>query len=233
VAKGHFARDCANRRQRQADRNATPNVEFRAGQGKVNEPTPRTRQNVVHGRRSTEQALKLATDGRDNSARHPYFTKDAARNKKSGYLNGVPIVRAVIGRPRTVLVDTGSSISLIQPGICTSEITRESVTSFGVTGDELRVKGIQRVIVIINGETYTHEFCVCDLATEADAIVGRDFLKKMDATLDFEKGTVWLKTAGKVYHGPLRERRWESRRTSARAALSLHPRRRLWQARIQ
>jgi len=29
---GHFARDCANRRQRQADSNATPNVVFRVGQ---------------------------------------------------------------------------------------------------------------------------------------------------------------------------------------------------------
>jgi hypothetical protein len=109
------------------------------------------------------------------------------------YLNGAPIVRAVIGRrPRTVLVDTGSSISLIQPGVCTSEINRASVTPFGVTGDELRVKGEQRVIITINGETYNHEFCVCDLATDADVIVGTDFLRKMDATLDFERGKLWL-----------------------------------------
>jgi len=56
-----------------------------------------------------------------------------------------------------------------------------------VTGDELRVEEVQLVIITINGETYTHEFCVCDLATNADVIVERDFLKKMDAKLDFEK----------------------------------------------
>ena len=54
---GHFARDCANRRQREADSNATSNVEFRAGKGKVNEPTPRTRQNIVHGRHSMKPVL--------------------------------------------------------------------------------------------------------------------------------------------------------------------------------
>jgi len=90
-------------------------------------------------------------------------------------LNGAPIVRAAIGRPRTVLVDTGSSISLIQPGVSTTEITHASVTPFGITGDELPVKGEQRVIITINGETYTHMFCVCELATEADVIIGTDF----------------------------------------------------------
>jgi len=159
------------------------------------------------------------------TARHLYCTKDAARNKESEYLNGAPIVLAVTGgRPRTVLLDTGSSISLIQPGVCTSEITRASVTPFEVTGDELRVKGEQRVIIIINGETYNHEFCVCDLATEADVIVGRDFLKKMEATLDFEKGTLWLKRTGKVDHDPLRRGRCESRRTAARAAIRVFSR---------
>jgi len=92
---GHFAHDCANRRQRQADSNPTPNVEFRASQGKVNEPPPHAMQNIVHGRCSTEQALKQATDRRDESARHLYFVKDDARNKESqlDYLNVVPIVR--------------------------------------------------------------------------------------------------------------------------------------------
>ena len=109
----------------------------------------------MHGSRSTGLALKPATDGRGDSASHLYSTKDAARNKESqlDYLNGVRVVRAVIGgRPRTVLVDTGSSISLIQPGVCTSEITRASITPFGVTGDELRVNGEQVVLTQLIGK---------------------------------------------------------------------------------
>ena len=91
---GHFARDCANRRQRQTDSYATSNVELRIGQGKVNEPTPRSWQNVVHGRCTMEQTYELETDGRDDSARHLYYSKDAARNKESELdcLNGAPSV---------------------------------------------------------------------------------------------------------------------------------------------
>ena len=62
-------------------------------------------------------------------------------------LNGAPIVRAVIGgRIRNVLVDTGSSISLIQLGVSSTEINRATVTPYGVTGEELRVQGEQVVI---------------------------------------------------------------------------------------
>ena len=61
------------------------------------------------------------------------------------YLNGAPVVRAEIeGRPRVCLVDTGSSVSLVQPGVSASRLDRAIVTPFGVTGDELRVKGEQR-----------------------------------------------------------------------------------------
>ena len=139
-------------------------------------------------------------------------------------LNGAPIVRAVIGGSlRTVLVYTGSSISLIQPGVCSTEINRATVTPYGVTGEELRVQGKQVVILTINGETYTHEFCVCELATEADAIIGTDFLRKMDAILDFDRGKLLLKKAGKPDRDPLRGRRHESRGTAARAALTVFP----------
>ena len=87
-----------------------------------------------------------------------------------------------------ILVDTGSSLSLIQPGVCTSVVNSATVTPYGVTGDELPLKGMQRVTFTIKGETYTHDFCVCAVATEADAILGTDFLSKMDARLDFENG---------------------------------------------
>ena len=137
-------------------------------------------------------------------------------------LNVAPIVRAVIGDCfHTVLLDTGSSISLIQAGVCSSEINRATVTPYGVTGEELRVQEEQVVIITINGESYTHEVCVCELATEADAIIGTDFLRKMDAILDFDRGNLLLKTAGKIDHDPLRGRPRESRGPAARAALTV------------
>ena len=41
------------------------------------------------------------------------------------YLNGAPVVRSIIeGRPRVMLVNTGSSVSLIQPGVSASKLNR-------------------------------------------------------------------------------------------------------------
>ena len=138
------------------------------------------------------------------------------------YLQGAPVVRAVIGGCfHTVLLDTGSSILLIQPGLCSTKINRATVTPYGVTGDELRVKGEQRVIITINGETYTHDFCVCSVATEADAILGTDFLLKMDARLDFENGKFCLKRAEKVGHDHPKGKHCESQGTAARSALTV------------
>jgi len=132
------------------------------------------------------------------------------------------VVRAVIGgRFRTVLLDTGSSISLIQPGVCSTEMSRATVTPYGVTGEELRVQGEQVVIFTINGETYTHHFCVCNVATEANAILGTDFLLKMDARLDFENGKFCLKRADKVGHDHPKGEHCESQGTAARAALTV------------
>jgi hypothetical protein len=136
-------------------------------------------------------SFKLEADGREGSARHLYLTKDTACYKECqvDYLNVAPIVRAVIeGRPCTILLDTGSSISLIQPGVSVSGMSRASATPFGMTGDELSVRGEQLVTFTINGETYSHEFCVCDLSTDAEAIIETDFLSKMNANLDLKAG---------------------------------------------
>jgi len=77
------------------------------------------------------------------------------------YLNGAPVLRSIIeGRPRVILVDTGSSISLIQPGVSASNLNQAIVTPFGITGDELQVKGEQRVPITVNGKDFVHVFCV-------------------------------------------------------------------------
>jgi len=120
-----------------------------------------------------------------------------------------------------ILVDTGSSLSLIQPGVCTSIVSRATVTSYGVTGDELRVKGEQRVTYTIKGETYTHDFCVCNVATEADTILGTDLLLKIEARLEFEKGKFCVRRAEKVGHDHPKGEHCESQGTAARAALTV------------
>jgi len=99
-----------------------------------------------------------------------------------------------------ILVDTGSSVSLIQPGVSASQLNQAVVTPFGVTGDELRVKGEQRVTFTLNGKEFVHVFCVCTIATEVDAILGMDFLRTAEACLDFDNRELRFKETAKLDH---------------------------------
>jgi hypothetical protein len=100
-------------------------------------------------------------------------------------LHTTPIIRVNMdGHTRKFLVDTGSSLSLIQAGISPVTLTRAEVTPYVVTGDQLNFKGEQDLRYKINGQMYSHSFCVCALTTDADAIVGTDFLRKVEAKID-------------------------------------------------
>ena len=64
---------------------------------------------------------------------------------------GKPTVRVNIrGVSRGFIVDSGSSVSLIQPGIYRSEVRPSSTTSFGLTGDEIDILGEQDVQFSLN-----------------------------------------------------------------------------------
>jgi hypothetical protein len=55
-----------------------------------------------------------------------------------------------------------------------------------VTGKELEVKGIQVVLFHLGGKKFNHQFCVCSLPTEADGILGVDFLAGKKADFDMK-----------------------------------------------
>jgi hypothetical protein len=101
---------------------------------------------------------------------------------------GTPIVNVEItGTRREFVLDTGSGISLIQPGVYSSEVNPTNVSPFGVTGKELEIKGVQDVLVHLGGKTFNHQFCVSSLPTEADGILGVDFLAGKKSDLNLEK----------------------------------------------
>jgi len=54
---------------------------------------------------------------------------------------------------------------------------------FAVTGNELEV--VEEVEFYLNDRKFRHQFCVCSLPTEADGIVGMNFLseRKVDLRL--------------------------------------------------
>jgi hypothetical protein len=109
-------------------------------------------------------------------------------------LRGAPTVRMnIAGFETEFIIDTGSSVSLIQPGVSGSEIKASSVLSIGVTGDPLQIKGEQEVKFGISGANFMHNFKVCPLPTEAHGILGTDFLTKVKASLDIENKQLILK----------------------------------------
>ena len=213
---GHYARHCANRFQRRADSNASEENGRETGQGEPSKPSPRDRAKTVDGLRANKAPLK-GKDGRRDSASNLLSPEVAVNSLQIALdnLNGAPSIRVVVdGCPRIFLIDTGSSLSLIQPGVCSTQIDHATVIPYGVTGDELQVKGEQLVHFKIGGERYSHNFCVCTLSTEADAILGMDFLRAMDAELDLKGGKLWLEKA--------RERKQsESHGNAVRATLTV------------
>jgi hypothetical protein len=100
---------------------------------------------------------------------------------------GTPTINVEIaGTQREFVLDTGSGISLIQPRVYPSELKPTNLCPFGVTGKELEIKGIQDVLFHLGGKRFSHQLCVCSLPTEADGILGVDFLAGKKADLNLE-----------------------------------------------
>jgi hypothetical protein len=59
---------------------------------------------------------------------------------------------------------------------------------YGVTGDNLDIKGQQTVAFRMNGRRFTHPFLVCSQPTIAAGLLGTDFLSRFGAKLDFDRG---------------------------------------------
>jgi hypothetical protein len=99
--------------------------------------------------------------------------------------------------------------------------TPADVIPFGVTGEELEVQGSQVVEFELKGNTYSHVFTVCKLATEADAILGTDFLNLVNAMLDMEVKKMWLLRGRSGNHEPLWGRSGKGRGVANRATLTV------------
>ena len=57
---------------------------------------------------------------------------------------GTPKIQALIsGFRRVFIVDTGSSISFIQPRVYSSDVSPTNLSPFGVTGNQLEIQGTQ------------------------------------------------------------------------------------------
>ena len=113
--------------------------------------------------------------------------------------HGTPTVSVEIeGVPRCLILDTGSNVSILQPGVSKSDVRVTAKKPHGVTGEVLDIKGLQSVSFLLKGREYTHAFLACSLPSEAAGLLGTDFLGKTGAVIDFECSTMSLSDIGRV-----------------------------------
>ena len=99
---------------------------------------------------------------------------------------GTPSVMCQIeGRAKRLILDTGSNVSILQPGVSDCELQESPLKPFGVTGEALEVVGQQLVSFTLGGKGLRHTFLVCPLPTEVAGLLGMDFFEKFEAEISF------------------------------------------------
>jgi len=77
-------------------------------------------------------------------------------------------------------LDTGSNVSILQPGISSSDVKVTDARPYGVTGEIL--EGRQTVLFRLNWREFKHTVLVCSLPTEA-AVIGTDLMTQTGAMI--------------------------------------------------
>jgi len=86
--------------------------------------------------------------------------------------HGFPTVSLEIEvEPKRLIVDTGSNVSILQPGVSQSDVSATSIKPYGFTGEALNIRGQQHVSFVLDGRKFDHTFLVCPIPTEADGLV--------------------------------------------------------------
>jgi hypothetical protein len=156
----------------------------------------------------------------EGSSLHLYAPENAVNRGTASILleQGTPTLTAEIeGVQRDLILDTGSNISILQPGVSRSDMRCTSAKPYGVTGETLEIRGQQTVCFVFNEHEFKHSFYVCSLPTKAEGLIGIDFMEKTGATNDFEKGKMSLAV---ISRGP----RLVSASPTRQAALTVFPR---------
>jgi len=113
--------------------------------------------------------------------------------------HGTPSITLEIeGKWQRLIVDTGSKVSILQPGVSRRDLMDNSLRPFGVNGESLDVKDQQLVSFTLGERKFDHMFLVCPLPTEAAGLIGTDFLEKTGAKINFECGRFALADVGEA-----------------------------------
>ena len=145
--RGHLARECPTRLKREG-RSQNPsgrkNPSGRSGRPSSLEKVP-----LFHIRTGTHQGSvyskkRIRGDSNDRSL-HDGTPRNAVDRPTVSLIleQGAPSVALeIVGRGRRLIIDTGSNVSILQPGVSCS-IRDSTLKPFGVTGEVVSIKGQQ------------------------------------------------------------------------------------------
>jgi len=90
---------------------------------------------------------------------HLYDPENAVNRPTASVLleQGTPTIMAEIeGVQRDLILDTGSNISILQPGVSRSDMRCTSVKPYEVPGETLKFRGQQTVWFVFNEHEFKH-----------------------------------------------------------------------------
>jgi len=96
------------------------------------------------------------------------------------------------GKRHFVLVDSGTSLSVIKLGISSSELLPTQTAAKRITGKKLRITGTQIITFRVGSKTFEHEFLIAPLEVDYSGVLGVDVLKRMEAKVDLRTSTLVL-----------------------------------------
>jgi hypothetical protein len=112
------------------------------------------------------------------------------------------IVVDIEGMSRRLILDTGSSVSILQPGTWRREVQSSRAEPFGLTRDVPDIKGQQTVSFPMNGRSFEHTSLVSSIPNEADSLIGMDLISILRIVLHFDQGTMtWCRKQSKPRRG--------------------------------
>jgi transposase InsO family protein len=104
---------------------------------------------------------------------------------------------SIDNEPRKFLVDTGSSVCLIQPNVSSVKIQASAIAPIGITGDSLPLLGEQLIEFRLDKRQFRQKFGVCVLPTTCDGILGTNFLIANEATIDLKNQRLLVSQTGR------------------------------------
>jgi hypothetical protein len=116
-----------------------------------------------------------------------------------GWESCSPSIAVVIeGITRTLVIDTGSNVSILHPNVSRNVVEATAMRPHGVTGQTLDIKGRKSVSFEISGSKFSHTFLVCALPMDAADLLGTDFVEGAGAIINFGNGKMSFAKAAAI-----------------------------------